>query len=110
MLKKLLFGLGTILCSPGLVSAQQHRICGTMDRLAALEQQNPAIKAQVEKVNRDIAQWQATHNSSGQRTATTIVTIPVVVHVVYKTAVQNISDAQIQSQITGLNNDYSKLN
>lgn len=37
-------------------------------------------------------------------------TIPVVVHVVYNTAVQNISDAQIQSQIDVLNKDYQKLN
>jgi len=37
-------------------------------------------------------------------------TIPVVVHVVYKTAAQNISDAQIQSQIDALNKDFQKLN
>jgi hypothetical protein len=38
------------------------------------------------------------------------VTIPVVVHVVYGTAVQNISDAQIHSQIDVLNLDYRALN
>ncbi len=32
------------------------------------------------------------------------------VHVVYNTTTQNISDAQIQSQITVLNADYRKLN
>lgn len=37
-------------------------------------------------------------------------TIPVVVHVVYKTAAENISDAQIASQITVLNRDYSASN
>lgn len=39
-----------------------------------------------------------------------IYTIPVVVHVVYKTTTQNISDVQIQSQIDALNKDYQKLN
>jgi hypothetical protein len=39
-----------------------------------------------------------------------IVTIPVVVHVVYNTSTQNISQAQIQSQIDILNADYRKLN
>jgi hypothetical protein len=39
-----------------------------------------------------------------------LVTIPVVVHVVYNTAAQNITDAQVQSQITILNNDFRKLN
>jgi Pregnancy-associated plasma protein-A len=37
-------------------------------------------------------------------------TIPVVVHVVYKTAAENISDAQINSQIAILNADFRKLN
>src|SRR5262249_50462318 len=39
-----------------------------------------------------------------------IVTIPVVVHVVYRTTAENISDAQIQSQIAVLNADYRALN
>ncbi|MEO8149547.1 MAG: M43 family zinc metalloprotease [Bacteroidia bacterium] len=38
------------------------------------------------------------------------VTIPVVVHVVYKNATENVSNAQIQSQIDALNRDYRKLN
>src|SRR3954454_14926119 len=37
-------------------------------------------------------------------------TIPVVVHVVYKTAKQNISDAQVKSQIDILNDNYRKMN
>lgn len=36
--------------------------------------------------------------------------IPVVVNVLYRTAAQNISDAQIQSQITVLNEDFSATN
>jgi hypothetical protein len=39
-----------------------------------------------------------------------VVTIPVVVHVVYKTAAENISQAQVQSQIDILNADFRKLN
>lgn len=38
------------------------------------------------------------------------VTIPVVVHVIYHLASENISDAQVQSQIDVLNEDYRKLN
>jgi hypothetical protein len=37
-------------------------------------------------------------------------TLPVVVHVVYRTAVENISDAQVHSQIDALNRDYSAGN
>ncbi len=39
-----------------------------------------------------------------------VTVIPVVVHVVQKNAVQNISDAQIKSQIDVLNRDFRKLN
>jgi hypothetical protein len=37
-------------------------------------------------------------------------TIPIVVHVVYRTNQENISDAQIQSQIDVLNEDFRRLN
>jgi len=36
--------------------------------------------------------------------------IPVVVHIVYKTNAENISDAQVYSQIQVLNEDYRRLN
>jgi hypothetical protein len=39
-----------------------------------------------------------------------LITIPVVVHIVYNTAAENISDAQVESQIGVLNADYQKLN
>lgn len=38
------------------------------------------------------------------------ITIPVVVHVVYNTPTENISDAQIQSQINVLNADFTRTN
>jgi hypothetical protein len=37
-------------------------------------------------------------------------TIPLVVHVVYNTAEQNVSDAQIKSQVDILNKDFSRTN
>jgi Pregnancy-associated plasma protein-A/Secretion system C-terminal sorting domain len=40
----------------------------------------------------------------------TVVKIPVVVHIVWKNAVENISDAQIQSQLDVLNQDFRKKN
>ena len=44
------------------------------------------------------------------KTKSARVTIPVVVHVVYRTTDENISDAQIRSQIVALNRDYSANN
>jgi hypothetical protein len=53
-----------------------------------------------------------THSSSTQsRTAgTSLVKIPVVVHVLYKDASQAVSDAQIKSQLAVLNKDFRRKN
>ena len=39
-----------------------------------------------------------------------LITIPVVFHVLYNTAAENISDAQIMSQLQILNDDFRRLN
>ena len=39
-----------------------------------------------------------------------IITVPVVVHILYNNITQNISDAQVLSQIESLNKDYRRLN
>jgi hypothetical protein len=50
--------------------------------------------------------------SSGEamRVAAKLITLPVVVHVVHQSAEENISDAQVKSQIAALNRDYSLKN
>ena len=59
----------------------------------------------------ETSQQASTSNVMARDTvANEIITIPVVVHVVYNNSVQNISDAQIASQITSLNNDFRLLN
>jgi len=71
-----------------------------------LEQEDPSIinrREEIEQFTRDFL----LSNPQGDRA---LVTIPVVVHVVYNTAEENISDAQIQSQINVLNQDFRKLN
>src|SRR5262249_51277358 len=49
-------------------------------------------------------------SSFGSPAIASIVTIPVVFHVMYNTQDQNISDAQLQSQIDVLNKDYLAAN
>ena len=55
--------------------------------------------------NLDIKHWINNNPSSSK----SIITIPVVVHVLYKTSSQNISDNQIYSQMTTLNDDFRKV-
>jgi hypothetical protein len=53
-----------------------------------------------------------TSSSSGAASGgiPSLITIPVVVHILYNTNAENISDAQVQSQIDVLNADYQKQN
>lgn len=39
-----------------------------------------------------------------------VIVVPVVIHVLYHSSAQNISDQQVLSQLTVLNNDYRRLN
>ncbi|MBI3510618.1 MAG: T9SS type A sorting domain-containing protein [Bacteroidetes bacterium] len=54
-----------------------------------------------------VQQWIAAHAGNSVQS---VITIPVVVHVIYKTAVQNISDNQVYSQMQVLNEDYGRTN
>lgn len=49
-------------------------------------------------------------SGGAMRVTAKLITIPVVVHVVYRTADEDISDAQVQSQIDALNRDYRAKN
>jgi hypothetical protein len=89
-------------------TAQAQEQCGTMRWLEQMQVSNPGVKAQWEALNRESANWIEAHQHS--LTSRSVVTIPVVVHVVYNTSEQNISDEQIFSQIQVLNDDYRRLN
>lgn len=86
-------------------SMQAQRVCGTDEHHHHLMQTDPEYVKQREQIEQHTQQY--VQNPTQTRA---VVTIPVVVHVVYNTATQNISDAQIQSQMTVLNNDFRKLN
>jgi hypothetical protein len=69
---------------------------------------NPGLHKERESIKRFTEHWvkKEDFSKSGQA----VVKIPVVVHVVWRTADQNISDEQIRSQIDILNRDFRKLN
>tara|TARA_Y100001954_G_scaffold106727_1_gene115902 strand:- start:3852 stop:5606 length:1755 start_codon:yes stop_codon:yes gene_type:complete len=80
--------------------------CGTSIITQNLEKKYPEYKKQRSKVNEQTEYW-ISKNSNKQNS---IITIPVVVHVVWNTNQENISDAQIFSQIDILNQDYRRTN
>jgi hypothetical protein len=83
------------------------RSCGTMEVHERLLRSDPTyLAARNDSENRAFAYGQRPDILG--RTGVTV--IPVVVHVVYKGAAQNISDDQIHSQIDVLNRDFRKTN
>jgi hypothetical protein len=100
----------TILISLLFVQANaqtdEPRHCGSADHLHDMEINNPAFAKQRILIEQQTNAYVA--NPTKQLRA--IKSIPVVVHVVYNLASQNITDAQIASQIAVLNADFKKLN
>ncbi len=69
---------------------------------------NPALAFQREAIERFTQQWLLENDTRLSEKA--VITIPVVVHIVWKTSEENLSDAQIQSQIEALNRDFRMKN
>jgi hypothetical protein len=68
----------------------------------------PEYRQRRREIELEIREFIARYADEGLRTG--VVRIPVVVHVVWNTAAQNVSDAQIQSQINVLNADFRRTN
>ncbi|MGE5135393.1 MAG: zinc metalloprotease [Gemmatimonadota bacterium] len=88
--------------------AQPVRRCVAVDHHLRWLRRSPEYRWRRREINRDITGWLDRYADAGIRTG--LIRIPVVVHVVYNTNQQNISDAQINSQIDVLNQDFRRLN
>ncbi len=108
MLKKVLLG-GALLAQAALPAFAQNRQCATPDPLTLPAAEQAALQ-QIERQTQNFIAQQIASGNTANRTSATLYTIPVVVHVLYNTAAQNISDAIIQSQIDVLNKDFSRTN
>jgi hypothetical protein len=85
----------------------QHEKCATMSNWANHAAHDEDSEARMQAVEAQTQNW---ISQNVTRKTNAVITIPVVVHVVYNTAEQNISDAQIYSQIDALNEDFRLLN
>lgn len=84
----------------------QQRTCAAHDILLQQLKDNP----EMQQIRDAIEQQTTQFVQSGGAKDRVVVTIPVVVHVVWNTSAENISDARIQSQIDVLNADFRRLN
>jgi hypothetical protein len=101
-MKKALFFLAVLF--PFFAAAQRN--CGTMEHYERAIQENPSYELNQQEIENFTNEFLAHYNGEDRA----IVTIPVVVHVVYNTTTENISDAQILTQIDVLNKDFAKMN
>jgi hypothetical protein len=108
MLTKVFSTVFCLLFSLPLFS-QNHRKCVVTPHTQRMRS-DPAAIARSQEMERATATWITNNQGRLAQNRNAVITIPVVVHVVYRTTVQNISDAQIQSQIAVLNKDFRKLN
>jgi len=83
-----------------------QRNCSSMEVLERLQKEDPFLQSRMAEIeaftqNYTLVQTEAVAG---------VITIPVVVHVVYNGSTQNISAAQINSQIAVLNDDFRRMN
>ncbi|TRX40861.1 zinc metalloprotease [Flavobacterium restrictum] len=86
-------------------NATSRRLCAAQDVLAEQLKADPTLALRMNQIETFTQKVMLT-----KRLVNGKVVIPVVVNVLYRTAAENISDAQIQSQIDVLNKDYTATN
>jgi hypothetical protein len=114
MKKKILFLLLSI--SIPFLAEAQHR-CGSDKVFAQVCRRDSTAISRKNVFDALVHQYETTsplnpklNDVSNASKANAIIVIPIVVHLVYNTTAQNISDAQIRSQISVLNADYRMKN
>ena len=99
---------GFLLC---FVIVHAQRTCATSIKMNELFEKDTKFKEHHKEVMNYIRNPESVNSLFKKRTtAATVVTIPVVFHILYKNDTENVSDEQIMSQLTVLNTDYRKLN
>lgn len=93
----------------GAFAVAERRSCPSEEIRDEMLANDPAARARAADIENSTARF-IQDKTLGRVLADGTVEIPVVVNVLYRTTAENISDAQIQSQIDVLNADYSGTN
>jgi hypothetical protein len=86
------------------VKPPKRRTCGQMAVHELLAETHPEYREYRLKAEEETRS--SITSGRAMRAVRKLVTIPVVVHVVHRTKEENVSDAQVKSQIAALNRDY----
>jgi hypothetical protein len=80
--------------------SQAQTSCG-FDRLQQQWQSDPAFRQKEKQLNQQL--YEKAQRFSNQRDLQTVLTIPVVVHIIHQNGVENLTDPQVQAGIDQLN-------
>jgi hypothetical protein len=86
-----------------------QRPCASSTYIDQQKALDPTLNGRLAQVENFLIAQRRSARETGQQ-APTVILIPVVVHVLYKSAAQNVSDEQINSQIDALNRDFRRRN
>jgi hypothetical protein len=92
----------------GEPQAITKRSCASYEVLQEQLRTNPALQQHMDQI--EAFTRRMIESGKVQGNTSTTIEIPVVVHVLYNTNAQNITDAQVNSQIAVLNEDYQASN
>jgi hypothetical protein len=92
--------------TPEAATVSNQRACASQEVLEAQLAADPKLR---DRMN-SIEAFTARYVSNPALSRTQSLSIPVIVHVVYNTSAENISDAQVASQIAVMNEDFNLQN
>ena len=105
MFRKILIPFAAFMLLTLHVSAQ-HRTCAAEEVLARQILENPALQQEIQNIENHTQRFLQKGGASDR----TVYTIPVVIHLVYNTAAENLTDDELLSQIDVLNADFRRTN
>lgn len=106
-MKQIYLILASLISSLTAIAQSIPNHCGTASYLNILKTEDPGLESRLQVMEQQTQEYIQNHKAvkSG-----TVVVIPVVFHIVYNTASQNLPDGVIQEQMAILNADYAKMN
>ncbi len=106
-MKNLILTLVCLFAAVTLRAQSAHEFkCATTENLEKQKDADPGLESRMLLYEEQVQQW-ISENSNKLNKAGTTITIPVVVHIVYKTAAQNISNQRVFDQIDSTNKAFA---
>lgn len=104
--------LAVLITSVSLLAQQPPEPCGTMPNLEQQLKDDPGLAKRMAKVEERMQQFM--DRNQGSRSSGSVITIPVVFHIVHNGEPvgtgPNIADSQVYSQLEIMNEDFRRLN